>query len=330
MGWGSPGRRPFHALKEFLRPNNHGAAPLVGERRPQLTWVYRNGRVKSGTVMRGLQLSSLARQGLQDTCIVEYAALADIKECVGHTLFLTPSVIRHATFEELDRLRRRRNTLCLDFLDYPPSDQLIDERDVLISSSIRQHELLRIRYPKNISHMITHHVDPEIDYTFRNFTEARIGYFGELGNARYNSELRDSIDFHQTNNSENPDRSWLSLLPNYNCHYSVREYRFPFPNPPPDAFKPFTKGFTAARCASNLIVDRDESDALFYLGSDYPYLLDNNELPTVKRALAFVKESFGSSDWKRGLEAMREVRSKSSENHIQGEIADLLRVLRSR
>ncbi|MEW9805307.1 hypothetical protein ABUE31_04825 [Mesorhizobium sp. ZMM04-5] len=289
-----------------------------------LTWVYRRDNLRSGTLMRGVQLSEMARVRFSGTIDVNFVELSEAASLSNAVLILTTSIINSITPEEVATLRRNASVVCADFLDYPPRDDIHEFVDVYIASSIRQERHLLDRYPGKMVHRVTHHVDPEIGVIRPPSDACRIGYFGEYRNALHRENLGAAIDFVQTNNSEVTDRSWLRKLNRYNCHYAVREHSLPRRNPPPDSFKPFTKGFTAAHCLSNIIVPADESDALFYLGSDYPYLLKDNALHSVNSIISKAVETFGGTEWNRGLEMMEEVRQRSSTSHIMVELTRLI------
>jgi hypothetical protein len=91
-----------------------------------------------------------------------------------------------------------------------------------------------------------------------------------------------------------------------------------------DGFKPFLKGFTAAHCRANIIVPKGESDAIYYLSSDYPYLLADESLTSVLDMIERTKASFGGEEWRRGLEIMETVRQRSSPEQIGSEIEALI------
>ena len=69
---------------------------------------------------------------------------------------------------------------------------------------------------------------------------------------------------------------------------------------------------------------KTEGDAIYYLGSDYPYLLQDDGLGSVLEMIERVKASFGSEEWRRGLEIMDSVRRRSSPEQIGSEIEALL------
>ena len=68
----------------------------------------------------------------------------------------------------------------------------------------------------------------------------------------------------------------------------------------------------------------DESDARYYLGSDYPYILTDSTLDSVLQMIDYAKESFGGAEWRRGLDVMESVRQRCSATQIESEIRALL------
>ena len=103
-----------------------------------------------------------------------------------------------------------------------------------------------------------------------------------------------------------------------NVHYALRKARRI------DGFKPFLKGFTAASCRSNIIVPRDESDARYYLGSDYPFILKDESLNAVLEMIEHAKSSFAGAEWRRGLEIMESVRQRCDPTQIASQLKALL------
>jgi len=145
----------------------------------------------------------------------------------------------------------------------------------------------------------------------------RIGYFGEIANARYVNELQDTINFCLVDTAT-ANATWIPKLRECNVHYALRKARRI------DGFKPFLKGFTAASCRSNIIVPRDESDARDYLGSDYPFILKDESLNAVLEMIEHAKSSFAGAEWRRGLEIMESVRQRCDPTQIASQLKALL------
>lgn len=294
------------------------SASVVSNKRRPLVFVYREADVQTATMMRGEQLSGIARRALKDARDVRYLEAAETIDLQGSVAVLTRSFLKRAKATELGDLRSRDNIVCVDNVDHHADAKLHECVDVYIAASLGQY----LHYLKTISdreiRLVTHHADVAIDDAAVPTDRARIGYFGELVNARHIAELADAVDFVQTSNVAVTDRGWLEKLPQYNVHYAVRQERRG------DVFKPFTKGFTAARCGANIIVPLNEGDARHYLTADYPFILADNKIATVREAIAYVSDCFGGREWERGLDIMASVRERSSPVHIAGEISALL------
>jgi hypothetical protein len=305
--------RKFAHKKPAAKP-----APAIARRASKrLIWVYRNKfSAVASTVLRGHQLADLAKQrlaGKVEIGIVNETHLAEQRDSI---LVLTKGFLKNATPEEIAQLKLRGNIICADYVDDPEREDLREAIDVYIAASIRQYIHYSDVYPESLVHLVSHHADPRLN-GIKGPDGYCIGYFGEIVNARHATELQGVIDFCLVN-TRTAETNWFDRLRHCNVHYAVRNRR------PIDGFKPFLKGFTAAQCHANIIVPKTEGDAIYYLGSDYPYLLQDDGLGSVLEMIERVKASFGSEEWRRGLEIMDSVRRRSSPEQIGSEIEALL------
>ena len=71
-------------------------------------------------------------------------------------------------------------------------------------------------------------------------------------------------------------------------------------------------------------MNRLEGDAVYYLTTDYPYLLEDDSLESVLDMIERMRESFGSAEWFEGLEIMKSVRARTSVRHVGREIRAFL------
>ena len=272
------------------------------------------------TFMRGEQLCNLL-SNQSDKYNVSYSTYY---ECKNKILFLTKGFLKNTTPEILRKIHLNGNIILADFVDEPPNLLLIDEIDVLIASSIKSYIYYKMKWSEKPSFHVTHHVDPRITQfkTEKMFNGLKIGYFGEIVNTKITDEISKYVDFTRVNCSESTDNEWMKKLNDYNCHYAIRQHR------KHDGFKPFMKGFVAAHCNANIIVQRNESDALYYLGSDYPFLIDGNATGSeVLNMLRRVKESYGDADWKHGLDIMCEIKERTSNAFVLNEFLHVIESL---
>jgi len=120
-------------------------------------------------------------------------------------------------------------------------------------------------------------------------------------------------------NGANPSEFEKSLrhVSQFNCHYGVRRDLLPTG---PQVVKPFTKGATAAACASPILVNHATHDAAEQLGSDYPFLIKDNKSDTIAEGLRHMKESFGGREWEQAVERMRSLHELTSHRNIAAQL----------
>ena len=160
-----------------------------------MTWVYRDlFKESASTIMRGRQLSELAKTRLANIEVgcVDESHLAALSQSV---LILTKGFLKETSLDELARLKERGNIICADYVDDRPRNELHPCVDVYVAASIKQFLDHAQRYADRLVHLITHHTDPRVNGTKGPEDHCRVGYFGELANARYIPELRDIVDF---------------------------------------------------------------------------------------------------------------------------------------
>ncbi len=147
-----------------------------------------------------------------------------------------------------------------------------------------------------------HCVDPRVKPFENTLTKFSGYYFGAKKNFLCYNSVFPYIRPYFTDLPYPASVDWIPELHKANFHYAVR----PILDDP--VFKPFTKGFIAATCSSNILVHEDDGDARYYLGNDYPYLIKGELNEEVVRSfLERAKEEFGGKVWRDGLEIMRQV-----------------------
>lgn len=254
--------------------------------------------------MRGKQLADIAaRTTLRDRGIFFESADAGVR---GSDLFLTKGAARTASAEALRQWRRNGNRILFDPVDEAVNDDLIHPDDTLVAASRSALGAYRERWPHLRVRLVNHHVDPRVAEAVRaapRRAAPRIAYFGEPENTYLPPAVTQVVDVHPVDTSR-PEQAWFGHLPQYAIHYAVRRPRAL------DHHKPFLKGFTAAACRANIIIQRDQAEAALWLPTDYPFwvdapISDSSIERTVHDALA----SFGSREWEYGLAVMRELRN---------------------
>ena len=88
---------------------------------------------------------------------------------------------------------------------------------------------------------------------------------------------------------------------------------------PWDGWKPFLKGFVAARCGAPVIVTAEDGDAAHYLGDDYPFYARSLAAADLEMALATAAAGFGGPDWARARDIMAQVAARSTDAQVCAE-----------
>ena len=287
--------------------------------RSSICFIYAEKyRYFGSTVMRGQQLSKIAQKALPLADKVYFTSTDyRFKNC---TLFLTKWVIYTISPKDLKRLKKKHNRLIFDPIDGPiPADRL-KYADIVVAASDTIYKDYKKTLPSSVKIiLVNHNVDPRLktlDWSKRP-TTLRAGYFGELLNAVITPEIKKRVDIIPVDNTKQ-NNYWLEKLPEYNLHYAIRQARDVFPN------KPFLKGFTAAHCGANILIQASEKEAVRWLGKDYPYLLRGKVTEKkILEMIKYAKRSFGSKEWERGLEIMRGIKEKTSEEAIGKQLVEL-------
>ncbi|MDH2326892.1 rhamnan synthesis F family protein [Cereibacter sp. SYSU M97828] len=265
-------------------------------------------RATGSTFLRGEQLSSLIAAN-QSGREVRFTPQTDQK---GRILVLTKGFLKTAAPEMLERMAKD-NVLIADFVDEPPNPALVEHLDALMASSLIGYRDYLMRFPETQAFHVTHHVDLRIARREAPRRDFAAGYFGELVNTVIDDDISRHVAFNLVDTSKQSD-DWLKQIEGFSFHYALRRTRGI------DGAKPFLKGFVAAHCAANMMIQSNAGDAGYYLGDDYPYLLPETcTNAEIVEALRFARESFGGPEWHRGMEIMRHVRARSDRAHVTGE-----------
>lgn len=88
-------------------------------------------------------------------------------------------------------------------------------------------------------------------------------------------------------------------------------------------YKPFTKGFTAAACNANILVNRDVDDAVEMLGSDYPFLTDPTP-ESITETFRLAQDSYGGPIWRDALNRMEVMRATVEPTALARQLAEIV------
>jgi hypothetical protein len=290
-------------------------------RKQKIVFLYAKRYEHSGsTVMRGEQLSSIIKKYYGTRYTILYRPLSThYNNCV---LFLTKGAVTDITEDQLSKLILQGNKVLLDPVDNPLDVKKAQLATGVVAASLEALDSYRKSgFP---AYLVNHHVDIRIPRNLPEKAEGlHCGYFGELINTIKTDKIATLVDFvHVDTGKQSSD--WLAKPPEYNLHYAIRSNNV-------EAFKPFLKGFTAAACEANIVIQKDQKEAIRWLGKDYPYLVTPN--PTeqdILDMLDYVQQSYGSKEWKKGLQRMQKIRQATSDQTIADEFIDIVNLLSTR
>ena len=270
------------------------------------------------TVMRGHQLAEIAKATLPKKYKVKYTK--SDRNYRNSVLYLTKWAVYNLPAGRLAELKQKNNILIFDLVDGKIPASAKKYADVVVAASQTAYKIYKRELPSAKKVMLVdHHADPRISKLkwLNRKLSLRIGYFGELVNTIMSPAIKKKVDFIEVLITKQ-ENSWFRELPKYNMHYAIRQTQIDYPN------KPFLKGFTAAHCNANIIIQASQKEAIRWLGKDYPYLLKGRA--TEKRILEMIeyaKKSFGSKEWQGGLDVMKNIKEKTSETAIGQQLVEL-------
>ena len=295
-------------------------APPLRRGRVPVSFLYSAPRARGGNaIMRGEQLSRMIAARFPDRYEVTYTSeLGSVRDQV---VIVNRTAIEDNKPERLADLKTRGSLLVSDWQDLPivPAKNAVFDAH-LAMSPLQQVDMSRM-FPDTPVFYVTHHVNPDVPRCQPPEDRLRTIFIGLHLNTVVPGMLRDEVDFVYAVNADFTAAHWRAMVPNYNCHWIVRqisrkEWR-----------KPFLKGFVAARCRSPVIVTRDDQNAAYYLGDDYPFYAESLDEAELERVWIRVAASFGGPEWKMALEIMRQVEARSTDEVVCTDFAHVIEEL---
>ena len=262
------------------------------------------------TVMRGFQLSGIARRHLGGSRKINYRPLSP--KLSRSDLFLTKNACMALDASAAAALASRQNRLFADIVDGSPPAWAEEVGATIVTSSITSFEQVSLEYPALDVVLVNHHVDPRISVMAQQ-SDFRVGYFGEPFNAVTSDAIRRRVDFVEVATASQ-DQAWIESLSDYNVHYAIRQ------RIAQDAVKPFLKGFTAAQVGAVILTTANDPEAQRWLGSDYPYLVRTIDESSILRAIGEIEDDFGSAQWTHARDVMRGIASRVAPQRIAREL----------
>lgn len=293
------------------------AAPALRNGRVPVTFLYSDRWPDHGiTIMRGKQLSRMIAERYPDRYAVTYTP--DLESVRDQVVIVNRGAIQGNDAATLAALKARNPLVISDWQDLPLQPSKIGLFDAHMTMSPLQTIDMSRRFPQTPSFYVTHHVNPDVPRAKPPTDRLRAVYFGLLDNTALPGTLAGAVDCVSVTGAAFTAQHWQAMAPNYNCHWIVRRIsRWEW-------HKPFLKGFVAARCGSAVIVTRDDMNAAYYLGDDYPFYAETDALPDLEMAWARAASGFGGPEWALALDIMAQVDARCSDEQVCTEFRFML------
>lgn len=304
----------------------------------KVVFLHRAGLSGAGSkIMRCDQLSELCRPYLDDEFEFSVVAqrpmrspVAIRRRCVefsGCIVIMLKGTAALFGDYGMERLRRNARAVCIDYVDGNIQGSFSQYADVHIGASMRGCQMLQnfvdeYDGSQGVVMPLTHHADPRLaGLRCRQYPNVRPVYLGHPANVLMPGQVRDRVHLLEYDRDINIADTFDALC-GFNLHYAVRPNRAE--GQESAVAKPFTKGFTAAALGAMVMTARDTDDAVYYLGEDFPFLLDSLDEPDILAALDRADSLFGTPDWAAAEERMEFVRARSSPAWVAKEMREIL------
>ena len=268
---------------------------------PQVPIAFVKYYEKGSTVMGADQIAAGLQERGWNARSIPVGELRGIER--GILIFIKTSRLDHLLLA-----RARGNRLALDVQDTVCFKRRVKNRwlyDALILKSRRQ--LADFGRPERADCLIYHQWDPRYSINQAPRDRLALGYLGLSRSLALWGRLP---------GVEYVDHDYFEAGKRFNCHLSIREPGREF------LYKPNCKVSTAAACDANLITTRDDS-TVELLGEDYPFYCEP-EVGSIVAAIEHARAAFGTAEWRRGLERMRQVRERTSMPRVLDDYEALL------
>lgn len=291
---------------------NTPPAPALHAGPRKVAIVYAEKYAQSAsTFLRGRQLGELVSEHCAGR--IELAYTSDADSLRDHVVVLTKGALETLPADRIGAIGRRNAAVLGSWDDMIPDPRKVAALTGNMTLSHRQTVDFARLYPETPSFHVTHHVNRQIRPSAPPGDRLRAGYFGFLRNTWRPESLKHMIDFVPISTAK-VEMNWIDRLPHYNCHWIVRRR-----GKVHDGWKPFLKGFVAARCGAVVAIGQDDDDAMQYLGDDYPFYVRAPDPGLLEYDMYAIMAAFGGPEWRLAQEIMAQVAARSSDEIVAAE-----------
>lgn len=317
---GRAGDNAFAALRPPAPVRPAATGRVLAGRPAAVAILYAEDYAASAsTFLRGRQLANLVRA--HDPDGVDMLYTSDLAALRDRVVVVTKGALEVHSAEALADLAARNIAVLGSWDDvFPEPDKVAVLTGSMTLSNRQTTDFARL-FPDRPAFHVTHHVNTQVRATTPPMDRPRTGYFGLLRNTHRPESLAGLVDLIGIATAS-VEMSWLDALPRYNCHWIVRRRGRAH-----DGWKPFLKGFLAARCNAVVVTGRGDDDALQYLGDDYPFYVRGLEPATLEYDMMEIAAAFGGPRWRLAREIMAQVAARSTDAVVVAEFRAMVRAV---
>lgn len=306
----------------------------------QVVLLHRNGFRDAGSkIMRCDQLCEIGQRYLGADYVFSVRNQKPIRDTdalrrtcerlTGCIVILLKSTAAMFGDEGMEQIRKAARAVLIDYVDGDVHKSYSTFADIHIGASHAGCRLLEGMLMENGERdvgskvmYLTHHADPRLaGLKSKPANRPLAVYMGHPKNVFVPDAIREKVNVLRYETDGNIHQVFDDLQ-NFNLHYCVRPPRRDVGQP--RSAKPFTKGFTAAMMGANVITARDTDDAEYYLGADYPFLVDDLSNEGLAAMFEKVDDVFGTPLWHEAEERMDDVRHRSSAAAVAEDLKAIL------
>ncbi len=300
--------------------------------KPEVVFVVPgSGQLWSSTFLRGVQLCEISRARLGNRYSFRLERMPVRRplnitriaqrlwantRMPGSIYFITKQCVECLDPVAAKILQHRARAVLFDYVDTDMATVSMRGADVHLCASFAQYEYLAQRKGINLEgsvEFLLHGFDTRFEVASPHGGEKLTAvYIGASENVFIPKQLRSKVVMLEASTPQEMT-AVFSQTGKYNFHYCVRPPTF---SENRIVFKPFTKGFTAAVCGANVIVNREVHDAEALLDIDYPYFVDALDSAEIIEVFGSAEAGVGSPEWQRARKTMNELIEKSSPDAV--------------
>ena len=269
----------------------------------------------ASTILRGEQLSALVGKHHAERYDMRY--VSDTTDLRDHVVVLTKGALWVRRPDEIAALKARNVAVIASWDDGIPDPDKVRAADAQMAVGIRQMVEMNRLFPDHPTYFVTHHVNPQLPTVVPPTDRLRTAYFGTRLNTHCPealSHLVEIVGIDTTRRGQN----WMDALHRHNCHWIIRRLQ-EF-----DGWKPMLKAFVAARCGAVAIVARDDGDAAYYFGDDYPFYVRGVSAAELEEDMAGFVSAFGGPEWRMAQAIMAQIAARSTDAHVAAEFKAMI------